>query len=71
MQVKRGKVHKYLGMTLDYSAAGQVKITMLEYINEILDTFGKAYPTGDITNSSAAPAIIFKFGEDCKNLNTK
>ena len=41
MQVKREKFHKYLGMTLDYSKFGQVKITMLDYINEILDRFDK------------------------------
>ena len=29
MQVNRGKVHKYLGMTLDYTTVGKVKITML------------------------------------------
>ena len=28
MTVSRGKVHKYLGMTLDYTVSGQVKITM-------------------------------------------
>jgi hypothetical protein len=38
MTVSRGKTHKYLGMNLDYSAAGQVKITMFDYIEEILTT---------------------------------
>jgi hypothetical protein len=33
MTVSRGKIHKYLVMTLDYSVPGQVKITMLEYVN--------------------------------------
>ena len=33
MKVNRGKVHKYLGMTLYYSTVGQVKITMLAYMN--------------------------------------
>jgi hypothetical protein len=28
MTVSRGKIHKYLGMTLDYTFCGQVKITM-------------------------------------------
>ena len=36
-------------MTLDYYIVGQVKITMLDYIDEILDTFDKAYPTGSGT----------------------
>jgi hypothetical protein len=30
MAVSRGKVHKYLGMTLDYTTKGQVQITMLD-----------------------------------------
>ena len=44
MMVSRGKVHKYLGMTLDYTIRGQVKITMLDYIEEILTAFNKADP---------------------------
>ena len=32
MSVSRGKIHTYLGMTLDYSIPGIVKITMLDYI---------------------------------------
>jgi hypothetical protein len=30
MKVSRGKIHKYLGMTLDYTVCGQVKITMFD-----------------------------------------
>ena len=37
IKVSRGKVHEYFGMTLDYSVKGQVKITMLDYINEIME----------------------------------
>ena len=58
-QVKCGKVHKYLGMTLDYSTVGQAKTTMLEYIDEILSAFDKADTTGDGVKSSAAPSILF------------
>jgi hypothetical protein len=32
----RGKVHDYLGMVLDYSNAGEVSITMIDYIKMIL-----------------------------------
>ena len=69
--MNRRKVHKYLGMKLDYSIVGQVKITMLDYINEILNTFDKSDPTGGSTNSSAASAIILKVNKDCKKLNSK
>ena len=41
MTVSRGFVHKYLGMKLDYSTRGQVKITMIPYFDEILNAFDK------------------------------
>ena len=68
MQVKCRKVHKYLGMTLDCTTVGQVTITILEYIDEILDTFGKAYPMGGGTKSSYVSYIIFKVNKDCKQI---
>ena len=67
MQVIRIKVHKYLGGALDYNTVGQVKTTILNYIDEILNDFDMSYPTGRGTKSSAAPSIIFNFNEDCKN----
>jgi hypothetical protein len=33
----RGKVHDYLGMTLDYSSPGQAKILMIHYIENMLE----------------------------------
>ena len=71
MQAKHGKVHKKLGMKLDYSTVGQMKITMLEYINEISNAFDKADPTRGGTKSSAAPAFIFNVDKDCKKINVK
>ena len=50
MQVDRRKLQKYLGIKLEYSTFGQVNINMLDYINEILDTFDKSYPTCGGTN---------------------
>ena len=35
----RGKKHVYLGMTLDYSATGEVKVDMTEYVKEMIDEF--------------------------------
>jgi hypothetical protein len=60
MTVSRGKVHTYLGMTLDYTVRGQVKSTMFDYIDEIITTFDKAEPKGGGTNSSAAPESLSK-----------
>ncbi len=36
MKVARGKVHKYLGMMLDFATSKIVKVTMLEYVDEIV-----------------------------------
>jgi hypothetical protein len=32
----RGRIHEYLGMTLDYSKKGKVKIKMLDYVENML-----------------------------------
>ena len=58
-------------MTLEYSTVGQVKITMLEYIYEILDAFDKPDPTSGGTKSSAAPHIPFKVNKACRKINAK
>ena len=33
----RGKVHKDLGMSIDFSEKGNVKFTMIDYIQDMLD----------------------------------
>jgi hypothetical protein len=71
MKVSRGKVHKYLGMTLDYSVDGEVKITMFDYVEEILAAFAEAEPTSSGTKPSAAPENLFKIDEDCEKLGPR
>jgi hypothetical protein len=66
--VSQGKNHKYIGMTLDYSVPGQVKITMLDYVDEILAAFDKAEPKGRGTKTSAAPDSLFKVKDKCEKL---
>jgi hypothetical protein len=68
MMVSRGNIHKYLGMTLDSTIRGQVKITMFDYVDEIQTAFGKAEPKGGGTKTSAAPASLFKVDENCEKL---
>ena len=53
-------------MKLDYSTVCQVKINMLDYINEILYTFDKGDTTGGGTKSSASIGTIFKVYKDYK-----
>ena len=51
LTVTRGKVHEYLGMTLDYQTPGKVKITMVNYIKDML----RELPT-DMDGESITPA---------------
>ncbi len=39
MKVHRGKVHKYLGMTLDFSHKGKCRVSMYYYVDGILEAF--------------------------------
>jgi hypothetical protein len=64
MAVSRGRVHKCLGMTLEYTICGQVNISMFDYIDKIINAFDKAEPKGGGTKSSAAPDDLFKVDED-------
>ena len=42
MKLHQGLVHKYLGMTLDFSTKHQVKISMTNYVSEIVEAWDKA-----------------------------
>jgi hypothetical protein len=68
MTVSRGKIHKYLGMNLYYTVRGQVKITMFDYVNEILNAFDKAEPNDGGTKTIAARASLFKVDEICEKI---
>jgi hypothetical protein len=54
--VNRGKVHDYLGMTLDYSVEGKVKILMKKYIEEMLEEL-----PDDMNGKTATPAANHLF----------
>ena len=67
--MSRVKVHEYLGITLYYSVKGQVNITILDYINEILECLDKAEPKSSGTKSSAVPLNLFVVDEYCEKLS--
>jgi hypothetical protein len=80
MKVARGKVHKYLGMTLDFTTPKLVKITMLEYVDEIIESWDKAcnelkdgYNTVPVFRriATAAPDNLFRVDEDAVKLEQK
>ena len=68
MKLKRGRIHKYLGMQLDFSVAGQVKITMFDYIQEMLDDFHKFDPSKNVSRTPEADKL-FKVRDDQPKLN--
>jgi hypothetical protein len=36
MRLSRGRVHDYLGMTLDCTKKGEVKVTMIDYLKKVI-----------------------------------
>jgi hypothetical protein len=52
----RGKAHDYLGMTLDFSKPGEVTVTMVDYIKNILHDAPK-----EMGGSAATPATNHLF----------
>jgi hypothetical protein len=78
MKINRGKVHKYLGMTLDFATKGQVKISMIEYVKDIIMSWEKAKAINDngfvkVTRKckgkkTAAPEDLFKVDKSAEKL---
>ena len=69
MTFNRGKKHKYLGMTLDYSKEGASPINMIENLKSILETFDKVDRKAKVKNKRAAPANLCAVQEDCKKID--
>ena len=69
LKTSRGKIHDYLGMKLDYTEPGKVKISMVEYITDMLNTFSKYIKPDD---AAATPAAIYLFNvrDTIEKLNT-
>jgi hypothetical protein len=51
MKVSRGKKHNNLGMTLDFTKEGEVKVTMIDCMKGVIEDFPEV-----ITGRSATPA---------------
>ena len=67
MKLNRGMIHEYLGMTLDYSNRGEVKITMYNYIRDIITDFKQYDPSNNKARTPAANHL-FKVRDDQKKL---
>ena len=57
MTIMRGKVHKYLSMTIDYSSPGKLILYIINYIGKIIGNIPK-----DMKGGSATPAAHQLFG---------
>jgi hypothetical protein len=66
LTVTRGKFHEYLGMTIDYSVSGKVKITTKNYVKNMI-----ADLPHDMAGQSATPAssFLFQVNEDAEKLS--
>ena len=66
LTVKRGKVHDYLGMTLDFSDENSVMVNMEKYLNEVLEDLPE-----DMDGTAATPAAshLFKTRDDAPKLD--
>eukprot|EP00957_Ditylum_brightwellii_P108424 8271124-Ditylum_brightwellii.AAC.1 len=56
MRTTRGKIHKYLGMTLNFKKKGKVRVGMVKYTKEIIETFPEK-----IEESVNTPAVEHLF----------
>jgi hypothetical protein len=76
MNIHRGKVHKYLGMSLDFSHKGHFCVTMYDYLDGILQAFdatlkkhGDGFtPVTKQQFKTPAPDYLFVLNEDCERL---
>jgi hypothetical protein len=80
MKVHRGKTHKYLGMTLDFSHDNQCRVTMINYVDEIVaaydqvlikldDGFSAVKKKSNPARTSAASDDLFIVNDDAEKLS--
>ena len=75
MKVHQGKIHKNIGMMLDYSHVSEVHISMVKYIKDVWDTFQEAQAKFDDefvevrcrskSQMTAATSTLFVVNEEC------
>jgi hypothetical protein len=76
MKVARGRVHVYVGMTLDFTVDRVVKVTMIPYVDEIIGAWDKACEDSQDGFQqvkcqrilTAAPEDLFKVDDDASKL---
>jgi hypothetical protein len=66
LTINRGRIHDYLGMTLDYSERGYVKLNMVDYVDKILEEMPKEM---DGTATLPAAEYLFKIIDGVQTLD--
>ena len=66
--VSRGKVHEYLGMTIDFHVKGKVKFTIIDHIQNMLDEL-----PADMLGTVILPAAshLFDVNDEAERLSTE
>ena len=64
-----GKVHDYLGMTIDYSTPGKVVFHMEDYIDRMINEC----PAGLLKGNPVSPAAnhLFDINPECEKLSSE
>lgn len=70
MTVRRGKVHDYLGMTLNYSVPRQVTVDMVDYVKQMVSDFEK-YDDSEKTATTPAAEHLCQVREDAPKISDK
>ena len=66
VKISHGRVHNFLGMTLDFTSDGEVKIDMREYVSKMIDAFPEKE---DKKASPSAENHLFQVRDDVKLLD--
>ena len=64
--IQRGKIHEFLGMTLDFTKQGKVMIMMTDYIENMPDSLD---PDMDGVKTTPAASYLFDVNPNAEPLN--
>jgi hypothetical protein len=53
LTIHRGKTHDYLGMQLNYSVKGKVKVGMIKYVSEMFKHFPQTFKENEVATTPA------------------
>jgi hypothetical protein len=69
LTVTRGKVHEYLGMTIDFRVKSEVRFSQYDFLKKLLNSLPESLSTGK--KNTAAPEYLFKTTDESCLLDNK